>query len=149
MGQGELQQGRVLTTGQDKFAAREKTEEQEGKTMTAIKQTSCQASCCKNIKSGSEKWVISVEKTCERLEDRNLYQALSHGHSRNHEHVWKHHIVLSGAVNFGLNAAPCQGTLKQDLVDPHIQKMGRVISASDTVLIKLEMQSHDPEVPKL
>lgn len=57
--------------------------------------------------------------------------------------------MLSGAVNFGLNAVSCQGTLKQDLLGPHIQKIGRVISAPDTELINLEMQSHDPEVSKL
>lgn len=70
-------------------------------------------------------------------------------HSRKHEHVWKHPVVLAGAVNFGLNAGSRQDTLKQDLVGPHIQKIGRVISAPDTVLIKAEMQSHDPEMPKL
>lgn len=78
-----------------------------------------------------------------------MYQSLSHAHTRSHEHVWKHHAVLSGAVNFGLNAVSCQGTLKQDLLGPHIQKIGRVISAPDTELINLEMQSHDPEVSKL
>lgn len=57
--------------------------------------------------------------------------------------------MLSGAVSFGLNAVSCQGTLQQDLVGLHIWKIGRVISASDTVLIKVKMQSHDPEVPKL
>lgn len=46
----------------NKFTAREKTGEQEGKTMTAIKQTGCQAECCQNIKSGSEEWVSYEEK---------------------------------------------------------------------------------------
>lgn len=100
-----------------------------------------------------KKWVRRMgnlwRKKWERLRDRKLYQGLSHAHTRNHEHGWKHHVVLSGAVNFGLNAVSWQGTLKKDLVGPHIQKTGRVISAPGTVLIKLEMQSHYPEVPKL
>lgn len=95
-----------------------------------------------------KKWVRRMgnlwRKKCERLKDRKLYQGLSHAHSRNHEHEWKHQVVLSGAVSFGLS---CQGTLKQGLVGPHKQKTDRVISAPGTVLIKLEMESHYQRCP--
>lgn len=62
-----------------------------------------------------KKWVRRMDyfwrKKCDRLKDRNLYQGLSHAHTRNREEVRKHHVVLSGAVSFGLNAVSCQGTL--------------------------------------